>query len=111
MSHTTASSVATLARSHAGLAAISGDLERAVRLLEEAGCTAVYLFGSFADGTADEHSDIDLAVEGCPPGRFFALLGRLLREVQRPLDLVDLDASTDPFVQRLRHGGELVRLG
>ena len=111
MSHTTAATVATLSQSRAGLAAIGGDLERAVQLLEEAGCTAVYLFGSFVDGTADEHSDIDLAVEGCPPGRFFSLLGQLLRELQRPVDLVDLDASSDPFVQRLLRGGELVRLG
>lgn len=87
------------------------DLACAVRILkEEGGCSAVYLFGSGTAGTFHDHSDIDLAVQGCPKERFFWLFGRLLCELERPVDLVDLDAP-DPFVQMLHASGSLRRVG
>ena len=67
------------------------DLQRAVEILKEGGCTEVHVFGSVAEGRVREGSDLDLAVRGCPPGRFFILLGRLLAELEHPVDLVDLD--------------------
>lgn len=91
-------------------AAIQQDVARAVAILKAGGCSAVFLFGSGAAGTITDRSDIDLAVQGCPKNRFFQLLGRLLCELERPVDLVDLDAP-DPFVQFLQDGGELRRVG
>lgn len=70
----------------------------------------MFLFGSGAAGTLTDRSDIDLAVQGCPKDRFFHLLGRLLFELERPVDLVDLDDS-DPFVQFLQNEGGLRRVG
>ena len=86
------------------------DLHRAVEILKEAGCTAVFLFGSLATGETSDASDIDLAVRGCPPGEFFNLLGRLLLELNYPVDLVSLDRQ-DAFARYLEEEGELLQIG
>ena len=86
------------------------DIGRAVSILKSAGCSEVYVFGSAAEGVVREESDIDLAVKGCPRGRFFYLLGRLLMELNRSVDLVDLDAG-DSFVRHLQTEETLVRVG
>jgi len=69
------------------------DIHRAVTILKEAGCSQVFLFGSLTTAGAHGKSDIDLAVRGCPRGRFFHLLGRLLLELEHPADLIDLDGQ------------------
>ena len=85
------------------------DLERAVQILKEAGCTEIYLFGSVASGETHARSDIDLAVRGCPPDRFFHTLGRLMMALDHSVDLVDLDEPSI-FVRYLLDSGELVRI-
>lgn len=72
---------------------IRRDVARGVDILRNGGCREVYVFGSLAEGRAHLHSDIDFAVRGCPPSRFFKLQGRLLVELARSADLVDLDAD------------------
>ena len=86
------------------------DLVRAVQILKEEGCSEIFLFGSGAAGKIRDRSDIDLAIRGCPRGHFFHLLGRLLRELEHPVDLVNLDTQ-DPFVQYLQREGELLQVG
>lgn len=86
------------------------DIDRAVRILRAEGCTEIFLFGSGAAGKVRVESDIDLAIQGCPPGRFFHLLGRLLWELDHTVDLVNLDTQ-DPFAQYLRQEGELLQVG
>lgn len=86
------------------------EIERAVQILKQGGCTEVYLFGSLAEGRAHEHSDIDLAVRGCPPGEFFQLYGKLMGELEHRVDLVRLDTA-DPFAQFLLEHGEMLRVG
>jgi predicted nucleotidyltransferase len=85
------------------------DIDRAVRILKEEGCTEIYVFGSVATGESHSDSDIDLAVRGCPPGHFFHTLGRLMWELDHSIDLVDLD-SEDPFALFLEQKQRLVRL-
>lgn len=85
------------------------DIRRAVQILKEAGCTHVFLFGSLAGGEVREGSDIDLAIRGCPKGEFFHLLGKLLLELDRSADLVNLDTS-DAFARYLEREGGLVRV-
>ncbi len=83
------------------------DVDHAVKILREAGCTHVYLFGSLTRGKLKDGSDIDLAVRGCRKGQFFPLLGKLLLALEHPVDLVDLD-KPDPFAQYLVREGELL---
>jgi len=84
-------------------------IERAASELVAAGAREVYLFGSAAWGTMREGSDVDFAVAGLPPERFFAAMGRAARILDRDIDLIDLDEVT-PFTRYLREEGELVRV-
>ena len=84
------------------------DLQLAVQILKDAGCLEVYLFGSRATGKSRDQSDIDLAIRGCPEGKFFRLVGQLYMELDTRVDLVDLDNQEDPFARRLVASGELV---
>ncbi|MBI1764239.1 MAG: nucleotidyltransferase domain-containing protein [Acidobacteria bacterium] len=86
------------------------DIQHAVEILKSGGCSEVFLFGSLAEGRAHEHSDIDLAVRGCPTGEFFPLFGELMFELHHSVDLIDLDAP-DPFAQFLLQHGVLKRVG
>ncbi len=86
------------------------DVYRAVEILKGAGCTHIFLFGSLTAGKAGAGSDIDLAIRGCPKGRFFHLLGKLLLELDHPVDLVNLDHQ-DAFAHYLEKEGELFRIG
>lgn len=84
-------------------------IQRATEILQRAGCREIYLFGSLGTGEATVNSDVDLAIRGCPKGQYFELLGTLLVELDRPVDLVDLDRA-DPFTQQLESTGDLKRL-
>jgi len=86
------------------------NIRRAVEILKGAGCTAVFLFGSLTTGETRDGSDIDLAIRGCPKGEYFHLLGRLLLELDYPVDLVSLDRQND-FAHYLEKEGGLLRIG
>ena len=83
-------------------AEVQRDIARGAAVLRAGGCREVYVFGSAADGRAGPGSDIDFAVRGCPPERFYALQGELLLTLGRPADLVDLDVDADltAFLER-----------
>jgi predicted nucleotidyltransferase len=85
------------------------NLDRAVTILKNGGCTAVYLFGSLTTGSFTARSDIDLAVRGCPSGNFFRLLGQLMMTLDHPVDLVDLDKDR-AFATYLEQEGELHKI-
>ena len=89
---------------------IREDLVRGIDILKSGGCKEIYLFGSVAEGRSGPSSDIDFAVRGCPASRFFKLQGRLLVELTRSSDLIDLDA--DPALAAfLEHEAALVHVG
>jgi len=78
------------------------DVERGVEILKSGGCREIYILGSVAEDRVSSESDIDFAVRGCPPERFFKLQGRLLLELSRSADLVDLDVDPEltAFLER-----------
>jgi len=86
------------------------DVNRAVEILKEAGCSNVFLFGSLVTGNICSGTDIDLAVRGCPKGKFFQLLGKLMLELDHPVDLVNLDRQ-DAFSRYLDKEGGLLQIG
>lgn len=85
------------------------DIQKAVEILKEAGCAEVFLFGSLASQEYKNTSDIDLAIRGCPQGKFFHLLGKLLLELEHPADLVNLDMQY-AFAEFLEQEKELVQI-
>ncbi len=78
------------------------DIALGIEILKSGGCHEVYVLGSVAEGRVGPNSDIDFAVRGCPPERFFKLQGRLLMELGRSADLIDLDIDADwaAFLER-----------
>ncbi|MFQ5639969.1 MAG: hypothetical protein ACE5IR_18470 [bacterium] len=57
------------------------DIHKAIQILRGAGCDEIFLFGFPASREIGDKSDIDLAIRGCPRGKFFHLLGKLLMEL------------------------------
>ncbi|MFB3785293.1 MAG: nucleotidyltransferase family protein [bacterium] len=78
-------------------------------ILKKYGAKEIYLFGSAAWDQSHELSDLDIAISGLPPEKFFAAMGEAGDAINIPLDLIDLDENT-PFTRYLRQEGELIRV-
>jgi len=88
---------------------IQTDIEKAADILKSAGCTECYIFGSVSEGRAGEKSDIDIAIRGLPPEKFFYIYGQLALQISRAIDLVDLDDGTR-FSQKLSRREAMTRV-
>ena len=55
--------------------------------------SAIYLFGSSLKADSDAN-DIDLGVKGIEPVNFFKFYGELMRQLSKPVDLVDISRKT-----------------
>ena len=86
------------------------DVDRGINILKAGGCKAVYIFGAVAEGSNSLRSDIDFAVKGCPANMFYKLQGKLLLELTRSADLIDLDADTD-LASYLESESDLIHVG
>ncbi|ODS37686.1 MAG: hypothetical protein A7316_09190 [Candidatus Altiarchaeales archaeon WOR_SM1_86-2] len=64
------------------------DKEIIARCAKKYRVSSIYLFGSSLDKNV--YNDIDLAVRGIKPEVFFKFYGELLRNLSKPVDLVDL---------------------
>ena len=86
------------------------DIEKAVEILKNHGCTEVYLFGDYADGTYWENEDMSFAVKGAENKLYFRILGNLIMELSVDAKLVYLDDNTDQSKFVLERE-ELIRVG
>ena len=68
----------------------------------------IILFGSFADGTFDKSSDIDLAVSGISPEDFFTAVVDISSFVGRRVDLVLLGHVNGRFEAIVRKRGKVL---
>ena len=84
-------------------------IQAAVTILKEAGCKEIFLFGSMLKNHIRHNSDIDIAVRGCPKGKYFHTIGKLMIELDYQVDLIDLD-NNDPFSRFLENEGEMIRI-
>ena len=69
------------------------DKEIITRCAKKYKASTIYLFGSSLD-RASEPNDIDLAVEGIRPEFFLKFYGESLRNLSKPVDLVDLSRKS-----------------
>jgi predicted nucleotidyltransferase len=84
-------------------------ISKAAAILQSYSAIEVYAFGSATNERFGENSDIDLAVRGIPPNKFFSAVGEALCSLDRNLDIIDLDAET-AFGKYLEDHGDLVRV-
>jgi len=82
----------------------SSELKQIIKsCAEQYGVKRVWLFGSSVED--EQHAkDIDLAVEGLAPEKFFDFYGRLFFELPKPVDLVDL-SQNPPIAAIIRQKG------
>ncbi|MCK4696590.1 MAG: hypothetical protein KAT74_12545 [Candidatus Cloacimonetes bacterium] len=66
----------------------------------------VILFGSSLSPDKDSR-DIDIAVEGIDPYKFFKYYGDLIFSLSKPVDVIDL-TGTSKFIQMIRKEGVLL---
>lgn len=77
-------------------------------LVEQFNATQVVLFGSLVRQRFTEVSDIDLAVAGIEPGRFFEALAAVNQVTNRWVDLKPLEDLEPHFYQRVMATGEVM---
>jgi len=85
------------------------DIERAIQILKKSGCKEIFIFGSIVKNNESEKSDIDIAVRGIDPEKYFYLWGKLATELVHSVDLINLERD-DRFCRLLIESGELVRV-
>lgn len=66
---------------------------------------AVYLFGSYARGEADETSDVDLAIDLADETDYFAIYSDLMDLFNEEVDVLPLSSLLNPQT----HVGQLVK--
>lgn len=85
------------------------DLESAISILRKYGVTEIYLYGSLADGTFNENSDIDIAVRGLKPESYLKAYSDLSFNVNKKIDLLNMDTQ-ERFAGLLNSLKELIRV-
>lgn len=79
-----------------------------ISIATEYGAKRLWLFGSMLDpDPAVKPNDIDLAVEGVAPEKFYSFYGELLMRLPRPVDLVDM-ADDLPIVSDVKETGVII---
>ena len=85
------------------------DLEKAISILKKYGVSEIYIYGSLADGSYNENSDIDINVRGLKPELYLKACADITFTVDRKVDLLNMDTQ-EKFAQMLENLKELVRV-
>ena len=85
---------------------IRKDIEIAKQVLKKYNGKKLILFGSYADGSAGESSDIDFAVD-INPEYFFKFYIELEERLSRQVDLLLISSLTKKFRERIERKGVL----
>ena len=97
------------ARAEARAARLRGQLATAARMLvDRYGASQVFLFGSLADGSFSEASDVDLAATGMRAAGYFDALAELMQLFGAPVDLVRFEEAPPSLRDRILVEGRLL---
>lgn len=83
------------------------DLAKIVNISKEFGAEKVFLFGSCLE-KVESAQDIDIAVKGVKPERFFEMYGKILGAVVNEIDLIPFEDIREHFAKRILETGRLV---
>jgi predicted nucleotidyltransferase len=85
------------------------DLPKAVEILRNYGARRIFLYGSLCrTGRFHPRSDIDLIVEGIPPGLFVRAASDLMMSMDWPIDLKPYEDLDGFFRDSVMRKGELI---
>lgn len=84
------------------------DLDKAVALAKKYRIGKLYLVGSALHGNPEEANDYDFAVDEYPPEVFFSFYGELMREMPKPVDLINLSGRKQLFEKLVMRDGQLI---
>lgn len=88
---------------------LNKDIKQAIEILKSYDCSEIYVFGSIVKGNYKDNSDIDIAIKGIKPEKFFDAYADLSFSLQSEVDLVNLDTNKH-FADLLFDIKELVRV-
>jgi len=86
------------------------DIKKALKILKQNGATEIYIFGSIEKGNFNKNSDIDIAIRGVKQENFYKVASILMFEIEKEIDLIDLDDENDKFARMLIDKNILVRI-
>jgi uncharacterized protein len=86
------------------------DVEKVAELLRaKFGATRVIVFGSLVRGDRfDAESDVDMAVEGIPPGDYFTAMAEVNEVSHQWIDLKPLESLEPHFLQKVLTMGKII---
>jgi predicted nucleotidyltransferase len=83
------------------------ELAKIIRISKEFGVEQVILFGSCLEDI-ESAQDIDIAVKGVKPEKFFEMYGKILGVVDNEIDLIPLEDTREHFRKRILEKGKLL---
>lgn len=83
------------------------DIKKVVEISKEYGAEKVILFGSCVKDIETAH-DIDIAVSGIKPEKFFYYYGRVASEAGDEIEIVDLADIREHFYKRILSKGKVI---
>lgn len=82
-------------------------LAKIISLSKEFEAEKVLLFGSCLEDV-ESAQDIDIAVKGVKPEKFFEMYGRILGVVDSEIDLIPLEDTREHFAKRILEKGRMI---
>lgn len=83
------------------------DIHEIIRISKEYDAKKVLLFGSCLE-EIESANDIDIAVIGVDPKKFFEMYGKIIREASSEVDLVPLENIREHFANSILKKGRLI---
>lgn len=83
------------------------ELSKIISISKDFGVEKVLLFGSCLE-EVESAQDIDIAVKGIKPERFFEMYGKILGVVDSEIDLIPLEDTREHFAKRVLEKGRLI---
>jgi len=83
------------------------ELVKIISISKDFGAEKVLLFGSCLE-EVESAQDIDIAVKGVKPERFFEMYGKILGVVDSEIDLIPLEDTREHLANRILEKGKLI---
>lgn len=83
------------------------ELGKIIGISKEFDVEKVLLFGSCLEDV-ESAQDIDIAIEGVKPEKFFEMYGKILGAVDTEIDLIPLEDTRKHFYKRILEEGRLI---